>query len=172
VIDGSELGLHHAMQAIAALLRRGLLQSTSARAAAPPAEEEVFRVTAAVSAPAEPSGPFETYRRIFRYIARELAAVRPDARSRLNSFFDRLPESRRVCFEGVRVDADGDFDVARVLANVEGGAGYPGAAARARALEALESFLAFSLFEVKNCLPRKEAELLLQEVGRMQMGRP
>ena len=46
-----------------------------------------------------------------------------------------------------------------------------GAAARARALEALEEFLAFALFEAKNRLPRADAERLLREVGKMQMGK-
>jgi hypothetical protein len=42
--------------------------------------------------------------------------------------------------------------------------------ARARALDALESFVAFALFEVKNCLDPAEADRVLGEVARMQVG--
>lgn len=117
------------------------------------------------------SGPFETYRRIFRRVYAGLAAVEGDAGRRLDSYFERLPERKRPIFEGVRVGQDGEIDVARVLANVEASGAYKGAAARARSLEALEELLAFALFEAKNRLPRAAAEQLLREVGRMQVGK-
>jgi hypothetical protein len=44
--------------------------------------------------------------------------------------------------------------------------------ARAQALDALESFVSFALFEVKNCLAPAEAARVLSEVGRMQEGTP
>ncbi len=74
-------------------------------------------------------------------------------------------------FEGVRVGAEGELDVTRVLDNVSALGAYRGAAARARSLEALEDLLAFALFEVKNCLSKPEADALLREVGRMQVGK-
>jgi hypothetical protein len=117
------------------------------------------------------SGPFETYRRIFRRVYAGLAAVEGDAARRLDSYFERLPERKRPIFEGVRVGQDGEIDVARVLANVEASGAYKGAAARARSLEALEELLAFALFEAKNRLPRPAAEQLLRDVGRMQVGK-
>jgi len=61
--------------------------------------------------------------------------------------------------------------VTRVLANVTATGAYRGAAAKARSLEGLEELLTFSLFEVKNVLPRDEAEQLLREVGKMQVGK-
>jgi hypothetical protein len=117
------------------------------------------------------SGPFETYRRIFRRVFSVLAAAQPDARARLNSYFDRLPERARPVFEGVRIDGEGEVDVAQVLLNVNATGAFKGAAARARSLEALEDFLAFALFELKNVLPRERAEAVLREVGRMQVGK-
>jgi len=117
------------------------------------------------------SGPFETYRRIFKRVYASLAAVEPDAASRLNGYFDRLADKKRPIFEGIRIDEEGEMDVAQILANVNAGGAYKGAAARARSLEALEEFLAFALFEAKNRLPRAEAERLLREVGRMQVGK-
>jgi hypothetical protein len=117
------------------------------------------------------SGPFETYRRIFKRVYDALASVERDAAVRLNGYFDRLPDKKRPIFENVQIDEDGEMDVAQILVNVNAGGAYKGAAARARALEALEEFLAFALFEAKNCLQRSEAEALLREVGRMQMGK-
>jgi hypothetical protein len=116
-------------------------------------------------------GPFETYRRIFKRVYAALAAAQPDARARLNSYFDRLGEKQRPVFEGVRIDADGEIDVAQVLVNVNATGAWRGAAAKARSLEALEDLLAFALFEVKNCLPRAGADAVLREVGRMQVGK-
>jgi bifunctional DNA-binding transcriptional regulator/antitoxin component of YhaV-PrlF toxin-antitoxin module len=139
-------------------------------------ETELAAVTPPPGAPAREkvpraAGPFETYRRIFRRVHEALAAVEPDAAARLNSWLDRLPETRRGIFEGVRLGADGELDVAAVLMNVNVGGTHRGAAARARALEALEEFLSFALFEAKNRLPRPDADRLLREVGKMQVGK-
>jgi hypothetical protein len=117
------------------------------------------------------SGPFDVYRRIFRRVYAALASVEPDAALRLNSWFERLPEKRRAIFDGVRLADGGELDVALVLANVTASGTYKGAAARARALEALEEFLSFALFEAKNRLEQPAAERLLREVGRMQVGK-
>lgn len=172
-IDESQLGLYEGLRALAGLVQRGLVARLPARLpAAPPEEEEVFTVTAeAAPSAARASGPFEIYRRIFKHIFAELVKVQRGAQARLNSWFEKLPETQRPVFEGVRLDPEGEVDVAQVLLNVTQGGAYKGAAARARALEALESFLAFALFEVKNCLPKAEAEKLLREVGRMQVGK-
>jgi hypothetical protein len=120
---------------------------------------------------AKASGPFETYRRILRRVYSALAAAEADAAGRLNTWLVRLPEKKRVIFAGVHFTPDGELDVARVLENVVETGAYQGAASRARALEALEELLAFSLFEAKNRLPKAEAEALLREVGRMQVGK-
>ncbi|HET7827140.1 MAG TPA: DUF4388 domain-containing protein [Anaeromyxobacter sp.] len=117
------------------------------------------------------AGPFETYRRIFRRVHAALAAAEDDATARLNSYFERLPERKRAVYDGARVGDDGEMDVARILANVTASGAYRGAAARARSLEALEELLAFALFEAKNRLPKADAERLLREVGRMQVGK-
>ena len=117
------------------------------------------------------SGPFETYRRLFKRVYDGLASVERDAAVRLNGYFDRLPDKKRPIFEGVHIDEDGEMDVAQILVNVTSSGAYRGAAARARALEALEEFLAFALFEAKNRLPRGDAERLLREVGKMQVGK-
>jgi hypothetical protein len=122
-------------------------------------------------APVRPGGPFGLYRRIFRRVHGALAAARPGAELRLDSYFERMPEGRRFVFEGVRFGADGDLDVTRVLANVTATGAYKGAAAKARSLEGLEELLTFALFEVKNVLQKDEAEALLREVGKMQVGK-
>ena len=174
VIEESQLGVFEGLKTLAALVRQGLVDRMAPRAPPPGAEEEVFTVTAgAGAAPARdrPSGPFELYRRIFQYLFGELRQERVDARARLNSYFDKLPDAQQPLFQGVRLDEQGEVDVAQVLLNVSQGGQHKGAAARARALEALEAFLAFALFEVKNCLPRAKAESVLRKVGRMQVGK-
>jgi hypothetical protein len=120
--------------------------------------------------PVPAGGPFETYARIVRHVFEELSRVQPDVGERLESFFERLPPARRPVFEGVRIGAEGDIDVAQLLLNAGKGAARPGPVARAQALDALESFVSFALFEVKNCLAPAEAARVLAEVGRMQEG--
>jgi hypothetical protein len=168
VLDDTQLGLYEGLRALAALVRRGLVDRIPPPAP-PSGEEEVLTVTAL--APDAGRGPFETYRRIFRHVHACLAAVQPDAARRLGSYFERLPPAQRTVFRGLRLGPDGDLDVARLLANVGAGGGRAGAAARAGALEALESFLAFALFEVKNCLEPAAADRVIVDVGRMQAGR-
>jgi bifunctional DNA-binding transcriptional regulator/antitoxin component of YhaV-PrlF toxin-antitoxin module len=179
--DESQLDLYSGFRALAVLAERGLVAGPARPSPRPAEEEEVFKVTAAPEPPAAAippagrvpgvGGPFDIYRRIYRHVFAALGKVQADAQERLNTYFERRPEKQRPLFEGVRVDAEGEVDVARVLQNVSAGGGYQGAAARARALEALEDLLSFMLFEVKNCLPGPEAEKLLREVGRMQVGK-
>jgi hypothetical protein len=167
--DQSRLGLLAALREAVPLLEAGRLVRTEPAAAEPEIEVAVEPAPAPVAT--RLTGPFELYRRIFRRVHAALAAARPGAERRLDSWFERVPEPRRFVFEGVRFGADGDLDVARVVANVTSTGAYRGAAAKARSLEGLEELLTFALFEVKNVLPRAEAELLLREVGKMQVGK-
>ncbi len=169
--DASRLGLLCALREAAPLVEAGVLISDAAAAAPPAAEPPGIEVEVEAPVPVRPAGPFELYRRIFRRVHGVLASVRPGAEQRLDSYFERLPEARRFIFEGVRFAADGDLDTDRVVANVTATGAYRGAAARARALEGLEELLTFSLFEVKNVLPKAEADALLREVGKMQVGK-
>ncbi|MGC3997116.1 MAG: DUF4388 domain-containing protein [Anaeromyxobacter sp.] len=160
----AELPLRDALTAARGLVDAGLAAPVQAAAAEAPGPASPPVAAAA--------GPFDAYRRILRRVHAALSAGHPDAGARLNSYFDRLPARVRPIFEGVTIGEGGELDAARVLANVNATGQFRGAAARARALEALEDLLAFALFEVKNCLPRAEADALLREVGRMQMGKP
>lgn len=165
VAVGLEAGVGQllAAEVMAGLLRDGLVAPAAEVAPAPePEVEEPVTVRL--------SGPFEIYRRIFARVHEAIAGAQLDASARLNSYFERLPARNRAVFEGVRF-VEGDIEVSKVLDNVVQGGAFKGAAARARALEALEDLLAFALFEVKNCLPRGAADEVLREVGRMQMGR-
>jgi hypothetical protein len=171
--SASGLGMLEGLRAAVALVAAGALMAPGAPAGAREGEEEVYAtsLSAGADAGSAPARPFETYRRIFRRVYEALLAVQPDARRRLNSYFDRLSPKQRPVFEGVLLDEAGDMDVAQILVNVNATGAYQGAAVRARSLEALEDLLAFMLFEAKNCLPRTEAEALLREVGRIQMGK-
>jgi hypothetical protein len=198
--DESRLGLLFALREAAPLFRAGVLVGATEQAPAPArrqgstsrldtpaplgAESPIVNAVLAAQPKRETTpglgtgdtgtrsgGPFSLYRRIFRRVHGALAAARPGAERRLDSYFERLAEGRRYLFEGVSFGADGDLEVSRVLANVTATGAYKGAAAKARSLEALEELLTFALFEVKNVLPRAEAEALLREVGKMQVGK-
>jgi hypothetical protein len=160
-LDDAWLGIYEGTRVLEELVRGGWVERASPRAAGQ-AEAPLAAVPS--------GGPFETYARIVRHVFEELSRVQPDAGRRLESFFERLPPARRAVFEGVRIGAEGDIDVDQLLLNVGEGQGRPGPAARARALDALESYVSFALFEVKNCLAPAEAARVLAEVGRMQTG--
>jgi uncharacterized protein DUF4388 len=172
----SGLGLLEALRQASPLIAAGALVPAvfaprPAAAAVAPVTTPVPGTLAVAGTPSRAGGPFETYRRIFRRVFAALVEAEPDALGRLNGYFDRLADKVRPIFEGVRFDAEGEVDVAQVLVNVTGTGTYKGAAAKARSLEALEDLLAFALFEVKNRLPREQADLVLREVGRMQVGK-
>jgi hypothetical protein len=169
------LGLYEALRLAAPLVQAGALAVAQAEppAAEEPPEEDVgidIEIEAPAPRPSKGSGPFETYRRIFQHVFSTLSKYQPDSLARLNSYFDRLPAKQRQLFEGVRLDDGGEMDVSIILMNASAG-GAKAAIAKARALEALENFLAFSLFEVKNRMPKAAADVLLREVGRMQVGK-
>jgi hypothetical protein len=175
--EESRLGLLVALREAVPLLEAGVLVGAGPEPSAltpppapPPADDGARSPSGPLPGP-RPGGPFELYRRIFRRVHAALAAARPGAERRLDSYFAGVPENRRFVFEGVRFGPEGDLDVARVLANVSATDAYRGASARARSLEGLEELLTFALFEVKNVLPRPDAERLLREVGRMQVGK-
>jgi len=171
----SGLGLIEALRQAAPLHQAGILvpvrDAPAPAATEAPALSPVPGTLPALGTPSKAGGPFEAYRRIFRRVHQALAVVDPQVRTRLNGYFERLTPKARPIFEGVRFEAEGELDVARVLANVVATGLYRGAASKARSLEALEALLAFVLFEVKNILPRPEADALLREVGRMQVGK-
>jgi hypothetical protein len=184
VLDGSRtvaeaglsvgLGTLAALRAAVALLRAGAVTRPLPLPAPPPEDEVPVEVEPTRAAPpplVRATGPFEAYRRMLRRVHGALAAAHPAADARLDSYFERLPAKQRAIFDGVRFGPDGELDVQRVLANVTATGAFPGAASRARALEALEDLFAFALFEVKNCLPQPEADALLREVGRMRVGK-
>ncbi|MFT3914146.1 MAG: DUF4388 domain-containing protein [Anaeromyxobacteraceae bacterium] len=139
-------------------------------AAAPPPDEEELVVEVEPPAPVH-HGPFETYRRILKHVHGALASHAPDAVARINGWFEGLPATKRPLFQGVVMSAAGELETTKVLENANATGTHPGAAGRARALEALEELLSFVLFEAKNRLPKAEAERLVREVGRMQMGK-
>ena len=175
-LEESGLGTYYGLKAAASLIRAGVLAPIPPRPeeeqpALTPAPIQVVSAGAGASMDQGNTGPFETYRRIFKRIYLPLVNAQPGALERLNNYFERLAENRRFVFEGVRMNDQGELDVAQVFRNVAASGLYKGAAARARALEALEDYLAYALFEAKNLLPRAEAESLLRDVGRMQMGK-
>ena len=192
----AQLGLHDGLRAAVSLVRLGAVEPW-VRAPpgdeAPPAAPLLAAATPAAPrlAPALPAaaggeppehgttgpasgaaGAFETYRGLFARVYFALRAAVPDARERLNGYLERLPPRQRELFHGVRLDGEGNLDGPRVLLNVNATGLWAGAAARARALEALDAFLAFALFEAKNVLSALEYGDLKDEVARLAGQRP
>ena len=85
-----------------------------------PGAQPAARTLQALGTPSKAGGPFEVYRRIFRRVHEALAAVDPAPSGGSTATSSGLPEHRRLVFDGVRFGADGEVDVARVLANVAG----------------------------------------------------
>jgi hypothetical protein len=167
-ITDAQLGTFDGLRAVVTLRRAGLvarLDSGSPRGGPAPG----VSASTGPAAP-EPVAALERYRRAFRRLYVPLLRAEPEAREILNGWLDRLPGPDRAFFAGVRIDADGDLDVARVLANVDASGLLPGAAARARALEALDAFLAFALFEVNELLAPEDADALAREVAAVRAG--
>jgi len=145
-------------------------QAQAAAGEAGAREAEELAVEVEPPAPAH-AGPFDTYRRILRHVRAAMAPHAPDAVARINGWFERLPATKRPLFAGVAMADDGEVETTKVFENAAALGTHPGAAGRARALEGLEELLSFVLFEAKNRLPKAEAERLVREVGRMQMGK-
>src|SRR5258708_5652682 len=66
---------------------------------------------------------------------------------------------------GVEVSSEGELDVTRVINNL---GDTP--VRRAKAYEALDSFMSYALFSAKNVMPSDAAEALAKECRQMQAG--
>jgi hypothetical protein len=155
VVRASRLGEWAALRALDDLVRLGLVQPLPVTPAAAP--------TATVR-PGE--SPAKLYRMAIRRICEELRAA--GAEGRLFSFFS-TPEGREGIFKGVHLNEQGELDTEALLTNAQ--RLYSGPMARARAMEALEAFVAFALFDARNALPDADAAALGREVARMLRSR-
>jgi hypothetical protein len=170
----AQLGTYDGLRAAVALVRAGAVAPLAAAPpSAEPAPSQPARTRAGAAAPpdarpaAGAAGAFETYRALLARVFFALRAAVPDAQARLNGYLERLLPGDRELFRGVRVDGGGHVDCARVFLNVNAAGLGAGASARARALEALDGFLAFALFEAKNVLSPAQQEALSDEVRRL-----
>ncbi len=128
-------------------------------AATPPAEEP--EATAG-------GGPFEAYRRAIQRIFEVVREHTTVGQANLELFLLDPPRSLEKLLDGVSLSTDGVLDVEKLRKNAEAAHREGG---RARALEALEQFLAYATFEAKNLLPDAAAKKLLREVANIQLGR-
>ena len=176
-LQEAQLGTYDGLRAAAALARAGAVEpfaASPAAAAVTPAATPPAPSRAPAPPEARPAagaaGAFETYRALLARVFFALRGAVPDAQERLNGYLERLLPGDRELFHGVRADAEGHVDCARVLMNVNAAGLGGGATARARALEALDGFLAFALFEAKNVLSPAQHEALSEEVRRLARG--
>lgn len=111
-----------------------------------------------------PGSALQLYASLVQAICRALTSAGQDL-SDLQSFLkDPLPGMEEA-FAGVQLSAQGELDVGRVIKNLGGGPMH-----RAKAYEALDSFMSYALFSAKNVIPAPSAEALAKEFRRIQAG--
>ena len=111
-----------------------------------------------------PGSALQLYASLVQAICRALTAAGQDL-SELQSFLrDPLPGMEEA-FAGVQLSAQGELDVERVIKNLG-----DGPMQRAKAYEALDSFMSYALFSAKNVIPAPSAEALAKECRRIQAG--
>jgi len=86
---------------------------------------------------------------------------------RLAGYVGALPGPQRALFEGVKIAEAPDLE--RLVANAQ--KVHAGAMGRAVAMEAVDGFLAFALFEARNVLSTSRAADLARDVGRILKGK-
>lgn len=153
----STLGEYAGMKAVLGLLQSGHLWRSAEETERRPAAVRIRRIRV------DGRSPLQTYKNTVRYICEQLAGAGAPA-GRLNSFFKSLPEGLEAIFAGVCLTASGELDVETVLENAQ--RLHEGAGGKAIALEALDAFVAFALFDVRNVLPNDLALAVAKEVAR------
>ena len=110
--------------------------------------------------------PFVAYTKAIRKIWEVLAKAGSDPRT-LSTYFEQAPPEYRALFDGVTL-TDGTISMATVLSNARRkfGEGYKG-----KAMEALDAFQAFALFQARNSLKpeiagKLERLILLYHLGK------
>ena len=151
LFQGSE---HAFLSGVQACLASGALVPQQAQ---PATSESKSKETARSSA-------LQLYASLVQAICRALTAAGQDL-SDLQSFLkDPLPGMEEA-FAGVQLSAQGELDVEQVIKNLGGGP-----IQRAKAYEALDSFMSYALFSAKNVIPADSAEALAKECKRIQAG--
>jgi len=155
IIAVGRLGEFGALQALKALVDAGLVEV----AKKPKAAEVETKV--------EPgAGPGATYAEAIRRVSSAMKAA--GKLSRLNSFFGALEGPQQGLFEGLSISEEGELDVDRVLANAQ--KVQKGPMGRALALDALDTFVSFALFDARNVLPAAKAAELSRDISRLLRG--
>jgi len=150
LFDGSE---HAFLQRVEACLASGALVPQAATRASTPRQPESARGSA-----------LQLYASLIQTICRALKAAGQDL-SDLQSFLrDPLPGMEEA-FAGVQLSSEGELDVKRVINNL---GDTP--VRRAKAYEALDSFMSYAVFSAKNVMPSDAAQALTKECSRMQAG--
>jgi hypothetical protein len=157
---GTRLGEYACYKALAELEQENL-----ARVPSPTLKPER---SGSLSKPATLAGsPPQLYKAAVARISEELKAA--GQVNRLASFFSCLSREQAELFRSVQIDQAGQLDLEAVLANAQ--RVHKGAMGRALALEALDAFVSFALFEARNLLPGPQALALTREVAGMLRGR-
>ncbi|MFN7132339.1 MAG: DUF4388 domain-containing protein [Myxococcales bacterium] len=167
LLEGTRLGLYEGLRALDELVSSG-------RVALENAAEVRARLASSPRVPVsrrlpgtEGLSPLELYRASVRHVC-EVLENEGEPSDRLNTFFRSAPPGFEELFAGVTV-REGELDVNRVLANAQ--KQHKGAMGRAMALEALDVFVSFALFDAANILPEDVAKDLARTVTQTLLGR-
>jgi hypothetical protein len=112
----------------------------------------------------EARSPVELYAALIKTVCDALKTAGKGLKDLQSFFADPLPGMEEP-FAGVTLRDDGTLDFERVMNNM-GGSSSP--LRRAKAYEALDSFVCYALFSAKNAMPPETAELLAGRFRRIQ----
>ena len=157
VVRTSRLGDYAALKALRDLVGGGRV------IARPPPPPKAPIARQASSRPAIDAGALQLFKSACERIR---TALGPQAFAELRCFPDSLPAAQRGLFEGVWTTNLPDFE--RLILNAQ--KAHPGAMGRALALERVEGYLSFALFEARNSLPLSKAGELSREVAKCLKG--
>ncbi|MFW6369473.1 MAG: hypothetical protein ACOC0J_02705, partial [Myxococcota bacterium] len=110
--------------------------------------------------------PFAAYSKVAARIYSILTKARKDP-EKLNSYFESAPANYAPILEGVRIES-GKLTMTRLLRNARR---HSGEQYKGRALEALEAFQTFALFQVKNELPIELSRKVQKLVVLIHLGK-
>lgn len=165
IVGDGRLGEYAALVALEGLVNSGAVTMGPSGAAPRRAPIGAVEATERIEG-TEGLSPPELYRAAVAHIC-EVLAEEGEPPERLNSFFRNPPPRFAELFDSVTLE-DGRLDVDRVMANAT--RLHDGPMGRAMALEALDVFVSFALFDAANILPEEIAQALSRRVTATLLG--
>lgn len=161
VVDQSGMGVLETYKIVHHLLEREIVAVAHAT---PQSEPRTAKAKAVQSELEKTVYNFQAiFQNIIALLKKRVGDV--DVIARLNSFFEVLPEDLGSVFGTVRFSADGELDIARIVAN----AAQAGKSSRTLVLRAFNELLYFTLFEMKNFLSDEDTDHIMEIIENMEI---